>query len=624
MHPPILTCFSLLTAWLLIFSSSLLPFTAEAAEPDLTAIAHSKSWLELMYYQPVGNGHKSLVTNPKFFIDKKEGQVNPLAELKATLALFQQRNQDSHDQHPQCRYPARYQFLRNHFRQTLQPPVSCPAFFEWTKDYQPSGLELVYASQYVSNPASIFGHTFLLAPSPRQTEAFWMTFNFAADMPPDVSGLAYAWKGITGGFEGDYSLMPYYQRLFMYGNIENRDLWVYPIRLNQEELHQMLRHMWELIHLADFTYYFFDENCAGALLRFFSIHLPELDSDQKLPLYIHPIEVIRRLQNIQRLGVPKFIPSQIKKVELQVQTLNSSQLDDFKNLIRHPNRNQKEKLRDTSVAEAAIEYLAYVSRQSNGQLPPEMKALEREAQVQRAKSTAPPLKIHSDDFQKKAPHLAHQSMMSESGLSVANGEGVFDWAYRFAIHDLLDPEPGFLEHSAFEALHLQMSFQEKAIWFKKATLFRIENFQPYMFFDPSGSWQAEMSFEENLLTSNPTDQYLKTRLATGGTFSFGPHLIYAFLASNLNTGENLPQGRYELGPELGFALRFGVLKAFAQIFYGEGFLENSSDLTSLKASSGLRWTLHSSWSLIQRTEWTKLMDKNQEGYRSSLHLRFYF
>ena len=50
-------------------------------------------------------------------------------------------------------------------------------------------ITLVYASQYLSNPASAMGHTFLMIPSKRQTRGFWLTYNYAASIPTGTGAL---------------------------------------------------------------------------------------------------------------------------------------------------------------------------------------------------------------------------------------------------------------------------------------------------------------------------------------------------------------------------------------------------------------------------------------------------
>ncbi len=107
------------------------------------------AWLNLLYYERQQQNFRSLIVNDLFFISEK-GRSDPRAELAATVELFQ-NTKPTEGMHPQCLYPARYKRLRQHFE--LLPPVSCPNLDTWLSEYQPAGFEIVYTSQFISNPA---------------------------------------------------------------------------------------------------------------------------------------------------------------------------------------------------------------------------------------------------------------------------------------------------------------------------------------------------------------------------------------------------------------------------------------------------------------------------------------
>ncbi len=54
--------------------------------------------------------------------------------------------------------------------------------------------------------------------------------NYAATVAGD-DNWSYAWKGLTGQYPGEYSLMPYYRKVKEYGDFESRDLWEYELAL---------------------------------------------------------------------------------------------------------------------------------------------------------------------------------------------------------------------------------------------------------------------------------------------------------------------------------------------------------------------------------------------------------
>ena len=134
----------------------------------------------------------------------------------------------------QCAFIARYHWLDEHLRLDPErlPPQRCERFENWYAELNPDAITLIFASAFMNNPASMFGHTLLRVDQKDQTEhtrILAYTINYAADVPPDP-GLMYAVYGIGGGYRGYFSTVPYYLKVQEYGDIENRDLWEY--RLN--------------------------------------------------------------------------------------------------------------------------------------------------------------------------------------------------------------------------------------------------------------------------------------------------------------------------------------------------------------------------------------------------------
>ena len=156
---------------------------------------------------PLEKPGESRIDSPEFFLSRN-GSVDPAAEGAATLSsFFQPLQSDQEDSHPQCLYPARYQWLKAQlfFDPDLLPEQSCPQLIQWLEDMEPDGLALVFSEAYLNNPPSMFGHTLLrieqknnrsllLAPS--------ITFAAVTDEKP---GIGYAVKGLFGGYFGKFS-----------------------------------------------------------------------------------------------------------------------------------------------------------------------------------------------------------------------------------------------------------------------------------------------------------------------------------------------------------------------------------------------------------------------------------
>src|SRR5262249_24351806 len=142
-----------------------------------------------------------------------------------------------------------------------QPP--CRALQKWYAALNPAGITVIFPTSFVNNPASTFGHTFLRIDQPGQTEEtrpLPYTINYAAAVHGE-NALSYAVRGIFGGYDGFYSIAPYYKQITQYSDLENRDIWEYQLSHTDEEVRLLVLHLWEIKDIP-FSYFYFDENCA--------------------------------------------------------------------------------------------------------------------------------------------------------------------------------------------------------------------------------------------------------------------------------------------------------------------------------------------------------------------------
>src|SRR5690606_41526448 len=79
---------------------------------------------------------------------------------------------------------------------------------------------------FMGNPSSMFGHTLLRLDPKDQQQLNLISYavNYAATVDGN-DNWSFAWKGLTGQYPGEYSLMPYYRKVKEYGDFESRDLW---------------------------------------------------------------------------------------------------------------------------------------------------------------------------------------------------------------------------------------------------------------------------------------------------------------------------------------------------------------------------------------------------------------
>jgi hypothetical protein len=214
-------------------------------------------WLGLGHYEPAGrDGFASMARGDKFFVSEA-GPTSPRDELHATLAAFFDPTLAVREgEHPQCTFRARYAWLVRELSidPTRLPPASCEGYDTWRKGLAARGLSLIFPEAYMNNPASMFGHTLLRVDSGEpggDEDLLAYAINFAAESGGD-GGMAFAFKGIFGGYAGYFSVLPYYDKLKQYGDWENRDIWEYPLDLTAAEV-DLLAHVWECVEYRSST-----------------------------------------------------------------------------------------------------------------------------------------------------------------------------------------------------------------------------------------------------------------------------------------------------------------------------------------------------------------------------------
>ena len=262
------------------------------AKAQQMQLQDQRAWKRLMYADRQGQGE---VRYDGYYLSET-GQRNIKQELQANIrALFQPAQPD---QSIRCRFPARSQWLMTQLQiQSSQlPEVQCPEFDDWFGKINPYKATLIYATDFMGNPSSMFGHTLLRIDPENQKELNLVSYaiNYAATVA-NADSWSFAWKGLTGQYPGEYSLMPYYRKVKEYGDFESRDLWEYELNLSASETQFLVKHIWEMKHVS-FPYYFASDNCAYRLLGLLEIVRPELNLKSQFKVDAMPIETIRAVE----------------------------------------------------------------------------------------------------------------------------------------------------------------------------------------------------------------------------------------------------------------------------------------------------------------------------------------
>lgn len=302
-----------------------------AACADEALSAH-RTWHRLLHYEPAWRGSDrvaSAIHSPDFFL-AENGRTDPKAELAATLDAMLLPITGDPGAHAKCRFPARLMWLREHFAEHGEAlaDIECPAFADWLPIDTITSISLVFASGYLDNPASYYGHLFLKFSSRDGSALTDQTANFGAVETGGDNPLFYVIKGVIGGYDGGFSPVDYFFHDANYGENELRDLWEYRLNLSAHETRFVTAHSWEVLNKR-YTYYFFHDNCAYRVAELLEI----VDSVKAIPRHrpwIVPQAVIQQLFEPNARAHPLvaerlYHPSRQTRLHLRHSGLNARQ-----------------------------------------------------------------------------------------------------------------------------------------------------------------------------------------------------------------------------------------------------------------------------------------------------------
>ncbi len=275
---------------------------AHASTPNesIYPLSQSDVWRVLTQYE--GEPLERAISSSDFYLSETP---TPYAELTATLvAMKQPARMDEPDQHPQCRYPARYLWLKQQGWVASIEDLPCPQLQAWMKDGDIDSVSFILATGYFGNPASFYGHTLFKLNGNRDKghqELLDSAINYGAIIPPGENPLIYIIRGVSGLYDAAFSQKEYYYQNHNYGEGELRDQWEYVLNVSPEAAQLVAAHSWELLRHR-FDYYFFTKNCAYRMARLIEvIEGVSILPDRQLMI---PQSIFQRMAATDHLGQP--------------------------------------------------------------------------------------------------------------------------------------------------------------------------------------------------------------------------------------------------------------------------------------------------------------------------------
>lgn len=214
--------------------------------------SETDDWRHLVQYTSRLSGRllSEIQSSHSFFAS--DGTTNPENELLATIEAMYKPLDGAKpaDDHPRCRFIARYQLLSELINFSNQiKSINCLKFKQWVNIDDVESVSLVFASGYFKNPASYYGHP-LLKFNTRDSRGGGLldiTINNGAIVPANENLLLYMARGIFGGYEAAFSDTRFYRLNHSYSESDLRDLWDYQLELTQAQKKRVIYYSWELL-----------------------------------------------------------------------------------------------------------------------------------------------------------------------------------------------------------------------------------------------------------------------------------------------------------------------------------------------------------------------------------------
>ncbi len=500
----------------------------ELADADALKLHNDLTWLRLLHFRvsPKKADYSDIITTD-FFIaydQKKHGKstrnITPKEELVATLKAFNQPITDTMDNHPICRYPARYYWLNKKLQreERNQQLLQCKRLQAWAKFSSMDSVSLLMVSGYFGNPASTFGHL-LVKLNNSQFKAssgnlLDQSINYGAKVPDNEPIPIYIMKGLLGGYVSGFSDKKFYTQDLVYSKHEFRDMWEYELNLSKEQQDFLVLHLWEVMGMKS-TYYFLKQNCGYRIAELIELVTGHTLTPDKQPWYL-PLSVFQGLEDIEGSRYIKkitYLPSSQRKLyhafeqlsDQEVLTVNqilsSSKQFSLDLLANYPEKRQ------STLLEIMLDYYQYKMTDSEDVDKARYKQNRNKLILYRLKLPAQSEKKEDSHalVDIESPAKGAHPRLFHIGFSENKSKGELFQVGLTAVHfDTLSNSKGSLENSELKVLDLTVNIDHKqGVSIRKLDIINVQKLglnNTRLRGESNKSWRVSTGFERTDLS----------------------------------------------------------------------------------------------------------------------------
>jgi hypothetical protein len=559
---------------------------------SLESLAQDRQWLDLLHYHRIGlfSSFESQADDENFFLSV-DGKSKPYAEIKATVSAFLKAQDSNMSAH--CKFPARLHWLKSKLGDAYFPIHTCEEYDQWVKKIDARSITLIFPAAYLNSPSSMFGHTLLrINRLSGKNSLLDYSVNYAANADPDDNELVFTYKGLTGGYPGVFTVLPYYEKVNEYSFLESRDVWEYELTLNQDEVDQFIRHTWEIQNIH-FDYYFFDENCSYQLLTILDAASSRLHLADQFKLSAAPADTVRAISDAELVSTVTFRPSTLSLLKGMLNQVNSDAPESAKVLAQpatHIAQNTQH-LSETEKAktlELAYQYSRYLSVRKKLQ----SKALNKQAvALLSARSKIDISNVYkpysTPEFRDDEGHFSKR-LATKFGSDKSNKSQNSQYTQlglRMAYHDLFDPISGYIKGARLEMFNFEFRHNpnQNKTRIQNIRLIDIASLSARDELVTPISWHVSTGFKRPDSAKEELTAFLTS--GAGVSYQWGNQLFYGLLNGELNLDNDIRNGyRIASGPRLGWLTQTkkwsaGIEANYLYDVFGAEFKEQNTDIT---------------------------------------------
>ena len=505
---------------------------------EQTKLYENPYWSKLLHYRNA----ESEIDSDNFFISKN-GKYNLKEELFETINSLEKGTNSV-----LCRFPLRVKWLKENIPNLNITQYSCEELDKFISLVDGKFVTMVFPTAHINSPASMYGHTFIRISSNEETPLISNAVNYAA-ATTDTNGLIFAYKGLFGEYEGRYSILPYYEKIKEYNNLEQRDIWEYDLDLTQDEIDKLVLHTYELKDSYS-DYFFFKENCSYNVLWLLEVARPSLDLVSQFDFKTVPLDSIKVLQKYNLIKNTNFRYSSMRKMKFILNEKIENK-EYVKGFIKEDNElNNSLSTEDKiSYLDLKISYLQY--QRANNEYDKD-EYLKKYLQLLKERSSYK----QASTYDIKTPFNPIDSHDSARVSFCYNNNDSFEFSAKPVYNDMYDISDGYLQGAYIDFFDVNIKKEkDENARLDRFTLLKIKSLAPQdLIFKPI-SWGIDVGYEHFKQRSD----YLKVKPEVGVTFGQNRDFIYLMAGSNLyyKNSEQL----YSIGSTIGFITnRFDNLK----------------------------------------------------------------